>query len=59
VYEDGRRVQAKAYPETLLAAWRNHFRSEWLPNRAMSYFQGRDNEALQYLPKLLPAPQAA
>ncbi|WP_043062212.1 KilA-N domain-containing protein [Brucella anthropi] len=59
VYEDGRRVQAKAYPENLLAAWRSHFRSEWLPNRAMGYFQGRDNEALQYLPKLLPSPRAA
>lgn len=57
VYEDGRRVQAKAYPEGLLAAWRKHFREEWLPNKAIPYFTGRDNAALAYLPKLLPAPR--
>jgi KilA-N domain len=38
VYEDGRRVQAKAYPERLLADWRKHFREEWLPHRAIEYF---------------------
>lgn len=58
VYEDGRRVQAKAYPETLLAAWRKHFREEWLPNRAIDYFKSRDSLALQYLPRLLPKPGA-
>jgi hypothetical protein len=56
IYEDGRRVQAKAYPENLLAEWRRHFREEWLPNRAVEYFRGRDNAALEYLPKLLPKP---
>lgn len=56
IYEDGRRVQAKAYPESLLAEWRKHFREEWLPNRAVEYFRGRDNAALEYLPKLLPKP---
>lgn len=59
VYEDGRRVQAKAYPEHLLADWRKHFREEWLPVRAVSYFKGKDSSALAYLPKLLPAPKAA
>lgn len=58
VFEDGRRVKAKAYPETLLAAWRKHFREVWLPRRAMEYFGSRDRAALEYLPKLLPA-QAA
>ncbi|RFC67798.1 KilA-N domain-containing protein [Mesorhizobium denitrificans] len=58
-YEDGRRVQAKAYPESLLADWRKHFREEWLPLRATDYFKGRDSEALQFLPRLLPAPKAA
>lgn len=53
VYEDGRRVQAKAYPEALLPSFRKHFREEWLPNRAIDYFRGRDSEALQYLPKLI------
>jgi KilA-N domain len=59
VYEDGRRVQAKAYPETLLAAWRKHFREVWLPKRAVDYFRPRDSAALAYLPRLLPPPSAA
>ena len=42
VYEDGRRVPAKAYPESLLPDFRKHFREEWLPNRAIDYFHGRD-----------------
>ena len=58
VYEDGRRVQAKAYPESLLADWRKHFREEWLPNKAITYFKSRDSLALQYLPRLLPRPGA-
>jgi KilA-N domain len=53
VFEDGRRVPAKAYPESLLADFRRHFREEWLPNRALDYFRRRDSEALQYLPKLI------
>jgi hypothetical protein len=53
VYEDGRRVAAKAYPESLLPDFRKHFREEWLPLRAIEYFRGRDGEALQYLPKLI------
>jgi hypothetical protein len=55
VFEDGRRVWPKAYPDELLAAFRKHFREEWLPNRAIDYFRGRDSEALQYLPKLIAA----
>jgi hypothetical protein len=53
LYEDGRRVLAKAYPESLLPDFRKHFREEWLPQRAVEYFRGRDSEALQYLPKLI------
>lgn len=56
-YEDGRVVQAKAYPEELLAAFRRHFREEWMPNRAIDYFRSRDSEALAYLPKLLAGPK--
>jgi hypothetical protein len=55
VFEDGRRVWPKAYPEELLAAFRRHFREEWLPNRAIEYFRGRNSEALQFLPKLIAA----
>ncbi|WDR04397.1 hypothetical protein PSQ19_14510 [Devosia algicola] len=59
MYEDGRRIQAKAYPNALLESWRAHFHNEWLPKRSMDYFKSRDGVALQYLPKLLPAPIAA
>ena len=55
VYEDGRRVPAKAYPEKLLPDFRSHFREEWLPNRATEYFGRRDRAALEYLPKLIAA----
>jgi hypothetical protein len=55
VFEDGRRVWPKAYPDQLLADFRKHFRDEWLPNRAIEYFRGRDSEALQFLPKLIAA----
>lgn len=53
VFEDGRRVWPKAYPERLLADFRRHFREEWLPNKAIEYFRPRDSEALEYLPKLI------
>jgi hypothetical protein len=54
IYEDGRRVKAKAYPEKLLATFRKHFREEWLPVKAVPYFKDRDPLALPFLPKLLP-----
>lgn len=53
-FEDGRQVKAKAYPETLLAQFRQHFRDEWLPSKAVEYFSERDPAALAFLPKLLP-----
>lgn len=59
VFEDGRRVQAKAYPDALLAGWRKHFREVWLPHRSTEYFGKRDRKALEYLPKLLPSPEPA
>lgn len=57
-YEDGRLVWPKAYPDSLLPLWRKHFREVWLPQRAVGYFTGKDNAALEYLPKLLPPPAA-
>jgi hypothetical protein len=58
-YEDGRVVMANAYPDSLLALWRKHFREVWLPMHGVRYFKGRDSTALQYLPKLLPSTPAA
>jgi hypothetical protein len=55
VYEDGRRVWPKAYPDKLWADFRKHFREEWLPHHSIEYFRKRDSEALQFLPKLIAA----
>lgn len=58
VFEDGRfPVQAKAYPNELLAEFRRHFSEVWMPKRAVSYFQEKDTNALSYLPRLLGAPE--
>jgi hypothetical protein len=59
-FEDGRApVQAKAYPNEWLPAFRQHFHTVWLPLRAADYFSTRDTAALAHLPKLLPPPTAA
>ncbi len=50
VYEDGRVVRAKAYPDKLLSAFREHFRTEWLATRAEAYFRERSPEALYICP---------
>jgi hypothetical protein len=55
-YEDGRAVQARLYPNELLADFRAHFQDVWLPERSRGYFEERDVKALQYLPALLPGP---
>jgi hypothetical protein len=55
-YEDGRVVQARLYPNELLADFRAHFQNVWLPLRAETYFSERDPRALSYLPKLLAPP---
>jgi hypothetical protein len=57
VYEDGRVVRAKAYPDSLLSAFRQHFRGEWLRLKAEQYFRERDPDALVHLPRLLPPPK--
>lgn len=52
-YEDGRRVDARAYPNQLLQAFREHFATVWMPTRSLAYFQEKDVEAIPYLEKLL------
>lgn len=58
-FEDGRVVHPKAYPNALLPAFRAHFFEVWLPRKAQGYFEGKDPKALEYLPFLLPKPDAA
>jgi hypothetical protein len=52
-FADGRVVDAKLYPNELLADFRAHFHGTWLPKKAPQYFADRDVNALSYLPKLL------
>ena len=59
VFEDGRGgVNARAYPEALLADFRRHVREVWMPQRCLGYFNARDSGALPNVMKLLPAPGA-
>jgi hypothetical protein len=55
-FEDGREVQAKAYPNSYLPTFREHFAEIWLPQRAQDYFRDRDPIALPYLKAALPLP---
>lgn len=52
-FEDGRVVQARLYPNHLLADFKTHFNTVWIPQRAVSYFTEKDIKALPFLPKLL------
>jgi hypothetical protein len=53
-YQDGRVVEAKLYPNSVLADFRTHFHEVWLPKRAIEYFEKRDPKALPHLRKLIP-----
>lgn len=52
-YADGRVVQAKMYPVSLLEDFRKHFHETWIPKRAQEYFRGKDPNALPYLDRML------
>lgn len=54
-YADGRVVFPKLYPNEVLADFRKHFHSIWLPKRAEAYFGERDVKALPFLKKAVPA----
>jgi hypothetical protein len=54
-YEDGRVVQARLYPNSCLALFRQHFHEVWLPLRAVAYFEERDAAAVPFLHKMLPS----
>lgn len=55
-YLDGRVVQARLYPNSVLADFRAHFHSVWLPTKSTEYLGQRDPKILPFLPKLLPKP---
>jgi hypothetical protein len=55
-YEDGRIVNARAYPIRVLADFRRHFVEEWMHKRALDYFAARDKDALPHLVNLLALP---
>jgi hypothetical protein len=55
-YEDGRVVQARAYPLRLIAEFKRHFIEEWLHKKAREYFHPRDQAALPYIENLLALP---
>jgi hypothetical protein len=53
VYEDGRKVPARLYPNALLAEFRKHFHEVWVPQRMRGYFAERDPNALPHVERLL------
>jgi hypothetical protein len=53
IYEDGRRVQAKLYPNSVLHDFKEHFYNVWMPKRAAGYFSERDKKALPYISNML------
>lgn len=59
-YLDGRPlVEAKLYPEDLLAIYRSWFRETWLPINGVAYFGKKDKNSLAFLDKMpaLAAPK--
>jgi hypothetical protein len=59
IYEDGRIVNARAYPNRVLADFRRHFVEVWMSTRAVSYFGQRDMKAVPFIEKLLALPNYA
>mgnify|MGYP002677594369 CR=1 FL=1 len=55
-YEDGRVVQAIAYPNKLIGTLRKFFVEKWLVNRSEEYFAKCDPAALPYLHNFLALP---
>ena len=55
-YEDGRIVDARAYPKALRQRFERYFVEEWMQKKALTYFGPRDPEALPFLENLLALP---
>jgi len=55
-FEDGRIVNARAYPNELVGELRRFFTEEWLRTKSEKYFTERDPQALPYLRTFLSLP---
>ncbi|WP_286974973.1 KilA-N domain-containing protein [Pseudomonas sp.] len=55
-FEDGRIVFPKLYPNEVLADFRGHFHTIWLPKKAVKYFTEKDPAAITYLDRVLALP---
>ena len=55
-YEDGRIVDARAYPNEILGVLRKFFVETWLKEKSRKYFEERDPKALPYLKEFLALP---
>jgi len=55
-YEDGRTVNARAYPNALIGELRRFFVEEWLREKSQKYFAEREPNALPYLNQFLTLP---
>ena len=53
-YEDGRVVDARLYPNSLLADFRKHFNEVWIPKRMVGYFTPRDPKAIPHIKTCFP-----
>lgn len=53
VYNDGRVVDARLYPNEILHDFRNHFHGVWMQQRAIGYFTERDEMSAPHLPILI------
>lgn len=54
-FPDGREVDANMYPLDALPMFIRYLNEVWIPTKAQAYFKGKDDLALDYLPKLLGA----
>lgn len=55
-FEDGRVVEARAYPNALLGVLRKFFVETWMRERSIQYFEQRDPQALPYLRRFMSLP---
>ena len=55
-YEDGRIIEARAYPDDLLAILKKFFVETWLKDKSYKYFSEREPNAVPFLQILLSLP---